>query len=102
MDRVEYDLRLSDPVRGLKADYENGRAAAIELHCKSCVGGSVAEVSRCSDQLCALWRFRPGSGQKSRKIGVVPTLDEYKKLINKKVSKEKREAGRKLGGNSWK
>lgn len=106
MDRIEKELRLLDPTRGLKCDWENSRSAAIDLHCKSCMGGRLsdggANPKDCTDQLCALWRYRPGSGSKIRKPGIVPTASEYLVLIEKKVSPEKKALGKRLGDKKWK
>lgn len=85
--KFEYELRLKDPNRALKADYENSRSAAIDLHCRACVGGSVAEVGNCNDQLCALWKYRPGSGNKVRSKDSIPTKETYLYLIHGKKNK---------------
>lgn len=55
------ELRTRLPGKAKKAA-GNSKAAAIELHCTECVGGSAHEAARCATTDCFLWRhgFRRG------------------------------------------
>ena len=76
-ERVELQLRRKYPGIGRRCDYENSRAAAISMMCRTCVGGSLAEVERCGVEVCPLWLYRPGKGKRVRATDSVPSLKWY-------------------------
>lgn len=92
---LENEMRVSRPQLGNKADYGGGRAAAIQLFCLSCMGGSRADVVACGSYSCPLWQFRPG-GKKGKQPPGIPTEAQYKEMIDASVSDKQREAGKKL------
>jgi len=93
--RLENEMRVSYPQRGLKADYQGSRTAAIQLFCLSCMGGCRADVVACTSKSCPLWQFRPG-GKKGVRPPGIPSEADYSEMIDDSVSDKQREAGRKL------
>lgn len=73
------ELRAKKPAKACAADHENSRAAAIELHCETCIG-SIHEAAQCPALKCFLWPYRPGTGSATRLPGAVPTVDEYAEM----------------------
>jgi hypothetical protein len=59
------------------------------------MGGNRSDVVACKSYSCPLWQFRPG-GKKGVQPPGIPTAEQYKTLINAKVSDKQREAGRRL------
>jgi len=94
--RLENEMRVSHPKRGLKADYQRSRTAAIQLFCLSCMGGCRADVVACTSKICPLWQFRPGAKKGMRPPGI-PSEADYNEMIGGRVSNKQSEAGRKLG-----
>ncbi len=87
-DLFENELREKFPGQAMKADYENSRAAAIDLNCKACAGSSM-EARRCTTFTCFFHPFRPGadSGPK-RPEGAVPTAAHYAQLLSERGTSE--------------
>lgn len=56
--RIEELIAKSRP--GLADKAYNGAMAAIRLFCICCMGGSSADVAKCGDSVCSLYRFRTG------------------------------------------
>lgn len=93
---VENDVRVARPNLGLKADHQNSRSAAIQLFCISCMGGNRKDAAECKSYNCPLWPLEFKSSRGKRPEGIVPTEEQYQKLIDATVTDAKREAGRKL------
>lgn len=97
---VAMDLRKKFPKRGLQIDYKNGRTAAIELFCLTCMGGgpdAAASAKACQSFTCPLWRFRYGATKGEMPPIDLPAEEWYQKKIDASVSDAKREHGRKMG-----
>lgn len=92
---IELHVRIKNPGKARKADYEGSRAHAIDLNCYACVGGSKSDVKDCRSYGCAFWIFRPGATSTVRPPGVVPTLSQYAELLDAKTSDGQREAAKK-------
>lgn len=75
-------LRLAKPGKGLRADHENSRQAAIELFCEACIGGM---ATACPTHSCPLWPFRFGADDRQRDPAAVPTRGEYEAAIAKRM-----------------
>lgn len=61
--RLIHEIRDKKPTLAKHAD--NGRAsAAIRLFCVECMGGSTADVRRCTTTECPLHNFRFGRGHR--------------------------------------
>lgn len=95
---TENILRITKPKLGWKTDYKRSRTAAIQLFCLTCMGGSKSDVTKCTSYNCPLWQFRPGA-KKNIKPGGIPTEDQYRQLMDAKVSVKQRAQGKKLGNS---
>lgn len=65
--RLVEELRAKYPSMAKAA--ERRPRAAIRLFCLECLGGSFADVDRCSDVACPLWPFRRGPGKRPEPSG---------------------------------
>lgn len=92
--QVEHDVRVKNPGKGRKADYEGSRAHAIDLNCYSCMGGAKNDVKDCRSYSCAFWIFRPGATSTVRPPGAVPTLSQYAELLDAKTTEAQRATAR--------
>lgn len=72
---VEQDMRRKLPGKCRKADHENSRAAAIQLHCVACCGGSRKDAKACDVFDCFLFPF--GLAEAKRPAGAVPSVFDY-------------------------
>lgn len=86
-------VRRQNPGKGKAADYGNSLRAAVDLKCLDCAG-SRNEVKLCTVSSCPLWRFRPYAAdeERVRAAGVVPTLEEYDRLIGERTTEGGTEA----------
>lgn len=67
------EVRRKNPGLARRADAGSPRAC-IRLFCLCCLGGSRAEVARCTSLNCALWELRHGRGRDKRPEGLYPEL----------------------------
>lgn len=99
MQRAEDILRRSKPGKAMRADHENGRAAAIHLNCEVCAGG-LGNAKVCQIQACFLWPYRPGDGSKNRDAGIVPTVEEYAAMLPQMSEEDRAEVRRRFVGGT--
>ena len=56
--KVNEEIRAQRPEMALQA--RKSRAKAIRLFCVECMGNNMAEVRRCTVEVCFLWPWRMG------------------------------------------
>lgn len=85
------DIRAKKPGKAKKADHGNSRAAAIDLKCEDCCGGSYHEAKRCEVYKCFLWPYGPAGRARIRPAGLVPTEAEYDAMLPDLTADERAE-----------
>lgn len=85
------DLRIKKPGKARRADYQNSRAAAIDLKCEDCCGGSLNEAKKCEVYTCFLWPYGPAGKLGERPHGAIPSLEAYNTLLPELTEEQKAE-----------
>ena len=61
-EEMDTQTRIMEEYR-CKALAKNSRKASIRAMCVECMGGYIAEVTRCTAERCPLWRWRLGADE---------------------------------------
>jgi hypothetical protein len=68
------ELRLKYPKMHVRAE-AGSRKASMRLMCLECVGGDVAEITRCTDGGCPMYQWRPKTQNRPSEVSIIDTCE---------------------------